>query len=131
MTLEHVQDPMELSKSVLRLLKSGGAFVTVTHDYKSLVNRLLGMRSPIIDIEHLQLFSRKSIQEMFVRAGYINVSTRSFVNNYSLKYWSRLSPFPKPLKNFSDQLLKISGLERIHLSVNVGNQFSVGFKNKL
>lgn len=128
MTLEHVQDPMELSKSVLRLLKPGGAFVTVTHDYKSLVNRLLGMRSPIIDIEHVQLFSRKSIQEMFVRAGYINVSTRSFANNYSLKYWLRLSPLPKSVKKFLDQLLNISGLKKIHLSVNVGNQFSVGFK---
>lgn len=128
MTLEHVQDPMKLTQSVLNLLKPGGAFVTVTHDYRSLVNRLLGMRSPIIDIEHVQLFSGKSIQEMLIRAGYQGVSSKTFKNNYSLKYWLRLSPFPNKLKAIFSQFLRQSNLEGIHLGVNVGNRFSFGYK---
>ena len=129
MTLEHVQDPMKLTQSVLKLLKPGGAFVAVTHDYRSLVNRLLGMRSPIIDIEHVQLFSGKSIQEMLMRAGYQGVGSKTFKNNYSLKYWLRLSPLPNKLKAIFNQFLIQSNLEGIHLGVNVGNRFSFGYKS--
>jgi len=129
MTLEHVQDPMELTQSVLKLLKPGGAFVSVTHDYRSFVNKALGMRSPIIDIEHMQLFSKKSIQEMFVRAGYKNVSASSFVNSYSIQYWLRLSPLPKAMKSSISKLLSLLGLNKQHLSVNVGNTFTVGYKS--
>jgi SAM-dependent methyltransferase len=128
MTLEHVQDPMELTQAVYRLLKKGGAFVSVTHDYRSFVNKALGMRSPIIDIEHMQLFSKKSAQEMFVRAGYQDVLAASFKNSYSLQYWLRLSPLPKGLKVFSEKVFSLLGLLKIHLSVNVGNTFTVGYK---
>lgn len=129
MTLEHVQDPMELTQSVLKLLKPGGAFVSVTHDYRSFVNKALGMRSPIIDIEHMQLFSKKSIQEMFVRAGYQDVSATSFVNSYSLQYWLRLSPLPKVMKVPIGKLFSLLGLNKQHLPVNVGNTFTVGYKS--
>jgi SAM-dependent methyltransferase len=128
MTLEHVRDPMQLAKSVHRILKPGGVFVTVTHDYRSLINRFLGMRSPIIDIEHLQLFSAKSIQELFTRAGYKNVCAKSFVNTYSLGYWLRLSPIPRALKNFSEHFLDRIGLIKIRIPINVGNQFCFGYK---
>ncbi len=56
MTMEHVQDPKATAMAARRLLRPGGAFVTVTHDYTSLVNHLLGRKSPIIDIEHMQIF---------------------------------------------------------------------------
>lgn len=128
MTLEHVQDPMALTQSVYRLLKKGGAFVSVTHDYRSFVNRVLGMRSPIIDIEHMQLFSKKSTEEMFVRAGYKNVVASSFMNSYSLQYWLRLSPLPKAVKVPIEKLLSLLGFNGLHLSVNVGNTFAVGYK---
>jgi SAM-dependent methyltransferase len=129
MTLEHVQDPMDLAQSVLKLLKPGGAFVSVTHDYRSFVNKALGMRSPIIDIEHMQLFSKKSIQEMFIRAGYKDISVSSFVNSYSIQYWLRLSPLPKLMKAAISKLFSFLGLNKQYLSVNVGNTFTVGYKN--
>jgi SAM-dependent methyltransferase len=65
MTLEHVRDPREIAESVHRLLKPGGVFATVTHDYRSTVNRILGRRSPIIDVEHMQLFSPDSLVELY------------------------------------------------------------------
>ena len=55
MTLEHVLDPFEVSKSAFNLLRKGGVFITVTHNYESKVNRILHTKSPIIDIEHMPL----------------------------------------------------------------------------
>lgn len=98
MTMEHVRDPMDTALAAWRLLRPGGAFVTVSHDYGSLVNRMLGKRSPIIDIEHMQLFSKVSICELYERCGFIEVSANPFSNRYSLGYWIRLAPLPKVVK---------------------------------
>ena len=130
MTMEHVRDPMGIAKSALRLLRPGGVFLTVTHDYRSPVNRLFGKRSPIVDIEHLQIFSKKGISELFIRAGFVDVSAESFVNRYSLRYWARLSPMPAGIKAFLGTLFSKSVFSRIRLGVNVGNTLACGFKPK-
>jgi len=128
MTMEHVRDPNIIANSAYRLLRPGGAFVTVTHDYRSLVNRLLGKRSPIIDIEHMQLFSKRSVRHLFVSAGYADVTVKAFVNTYSLRYWMRLAPIPRSIKSAATNLMAYIGLDSIKLGVNVGNLIATGFK---
>jgi len=130
MTMEHVRDPMGIAKSAMRLLKPRGIFLTVTHDYSSPVNRLLGKLSPIIDIEHLQIFSRKTISDLFIRAGFADVSAKSFPNGYSLRYWARLSPLPLGFKTFLGELFGKAVFSRIRIKINVGNTLTCGFKNQ-
>ena len=50
MTMEHIRNPMDMVLSTWRILKQGGVFVTVTHDYGSLFNCLLVKKFPIIPI---------------------------------------------------------------------------------
>ena len=128
MTMEHVRDPDIIARAAFRLLRPGGAFVTVTHDYRSLVNRLLGKRSPIIDIEHLQLFSERSVRYLFEHAGYANVTVNSLVNAYSLRYWMRMAPLPYGLKHGISNLMSAFGIGHIKLGINVGNHITAGFK---
>ena len=129
MTMEHVRDPNAIARAALRLLRPAGAFVTVTHDYRSLVNRLLGKRSPIIDIEHMQLFSKRSITSLLERTGYSGITTRAFVNTYSLRYWTRLMPLPRPVKQSVSRLTGAVGVDRVKLGFNVGNMIAAGFKD--
>jgi SAM-dependent methyltransferase len=128
MTMEHVADPAEVAAAAFRLLRPGGAFVTVTHDYRSAVNRVLGRRSPIIDVEHMQLFSDTSLRELFARSGYCDVELRAFVNRYRLDYWLRLTPLPEGAKGVLASLLSHTGLARVKLGVNVGNMLCAGYK---
>lgn len=128
MTLEHVRDPLEIAQSVLRLLRPGGAFVTVTHNYRSPVNRMLGRRSPIIDVEHMQLFSPRSIAELFRCAGYTDVQAKPFANRYALSYWTRLLPVSPSLKRAFIKAQASLGLDRRKLSFNVGNTIVAGFR---
>ncbi|MES2632802.1 MAG: class I SAM-dependent methyltransferase [Pseudomonadota bacterium] len=129
MTLEHVPDPRVVAAAALRLLRPGGAFIAVTHDYRSLVNRMLGKRSPIIDVEHMQLFSQRSVRRLFDEAGYQNVTVQAFVNRYRVGYWLRLVPIPRALKSAVARALAVTRLDRIRLGANVGNLFTAGFKN--
>ncbi len=128
MTMEHVRDPDALARDAFRLLRPDGAFVTVTHDYQAPVNRLLGRRSPIIDIEHLQLFSRKSLRHLFQAVGYRAFRVAPFRNRYSLRYWMRLTPLPGRLKELGDVAMRKTGVARIKLSANVGNLIAAGRK---
>ena len=128
MTLEHVRDPNIIASAAFRLLRPGGAFVTVTHDYRSLVNRLLGKRSPIIDIEHLQLFSRRSVWHLFESIGYTDIRVNAFVNTYSLRYWMCLAPLPRSIKTALAKLVSALGMANAKLGVNVGNLITTGFK---
>ena len=128
MTLEHVRDPGALVTSVRRLLKPGGVFVAVTHDYRGLLNLVLGRRSPIIDLEHMQLFSRASSRTLLSSHGYVRVDGVGYRNAYRPSYWLRLAPIPAPLKaRLLGWLLK-SRLDRRRLAVNVGNYMSWGFR---
>ena len=128
MTLEHVRDPNIVASAAFRLLRPGGAFVAVTHDYRSLVNRLLGKRSPIIDIEHLQLFSERSVRRLFESVGYTDVMVNAFINTYSLRYWMRLAPLPRGFKTAIAKLMATLGVENAKLGVNVGNLITTGYK---
>ncbi len=130
MTMEHVSGPSEIARSAFRLLRPGGVFVTVTHNYRSPVNRLLGKRSPIIDIEHLQLFSERSICELFVRSGYANIEVHDFSNRYSIRYWIRLLPIPSLAKRAILFVLSGLGASRLKLSFNVGNMIASGSKSE-
>jgi SAM-dependent methyltransferase len=128
MTLEHVQDPGALIASAYHLLKPGGVFVAVTHDRRAWLNRLLGRRSPIVDIEHMQLFSADSSRRLLQHNGYEAVEGASFQNSYRPSYWLRLVPMPDSLKGGLTRMLRDSWLDRRRLSVNVGNFMSWGFK---
>lgn len=129
MTMEHVRDPLLIARAAFRLLRPGGAFVTVTHDYRSPVNRLLGKRSPIVDIEHLQLFSKRSVRQLFENAGYAGVTVNAFANTYSLRYWMRLAPLPGGIKAAAYSLAAALGMDSVKLKINVGNLITIGFKH--
>lgn len=128
MTLEHVRDPHDIVAAAGRLLRPGGAIALVTHDYRSGVNRLLGKRSPIIDIEHMQLFSPKSIRQLLERNDFDSIDVHSFRNRYALRYWMRLLPLGVGLKQNLIKSLDAIGLADMKLSFNVGNMLSFGYR---
>ena len=119
MTMEHVLDPKIIASACFGLLRPGGALVTVTHDYRGRVNRLLGRRSPIIDIEHMQLFSERSIRYLFEATGFEKVAAGGFRNRYSFRYWWRLAPTPKVIKRGVARLTRATHTDRIKISLNV------------
>jgi SAM-dependent methyltransferase len=127
-TLEHVPDPGALVRSCARLLRPGGALALVTHDYAAPLNRLLGRRSPIIDIEHLQLFCRPSLERLLQDAGLTPQTISPLVNRYPLRYWLRLTPLPAWLKGGVARMLALAGIDRVRFGANVGNLLALGRK---
>lgn len=127
-TLEHVDQPAELCRKAFRLLQPGGAFYAVVHNHRALSARILGTRSPIFDIEHLQLFDRRSLLKLFQLSGFEFIEIRSFCNHYPLSYWLRLFPLPAVIKQRILDILRFFSLENRSLSICPGNLSVVGYK---
>ena len=126
-TLEHVSDPSQLSRDVLSLLNEGGRFFVVAHNFRGKVNQILQDKSPIYDIEHLQLFSPKSLKKMLENAGFRDVKVFSIINTYPLFYWVKL--FPKiPGKKHLISFLKKIKIGYLPIPLPIGNLGAIATK---
>lgn len=127
-TMEHIRDPRELCVDAYRLLRRDGAIFLICHDYGSWVTRLLGERSPIFDIEHLQLFSSSSLRFLLAACGFQDIRVGKIRNRYPLAYWMKLLPAPVHLKRTLLPLSKKLFVGRLPISIDIGNLYAVGFK---
>ena len=92
------------------------------------VNRLLGLRSPIIDVEHQQLFSAASVRRLLAGAGLVDVGRRAIRNRYPLRYWIRLAPLPRGVGDAADRLLAWRRIGDRGITLPVGNLLAWGRK---
>lgn len=127
-TLEHLEDPRELSDAAFTLLRPGGMLLTVTHNFRAPLARVLGQRSPIYDIEHLQLFSPRSLTRLYHQSGFSDIEVRSLRNAYPLSYWLKLMPLPKSIKKSLLAKAPKYKIGRAIIAANVGNIVAVGIK---
>lgn len=126
-TIEHVPDPLGLCRTVRRILKPGGALILVGHNRQSWTASLLGRKSPIFDIEHLQLFSFSSMQRLLREAGFSRCLVRPIVNQYPSHYWLKLFPSPPSLKVGLIAASKRLGIGYIPIAMPVGNMVGIGY----
>ena len=126
-TLEHLARPNQTITKMFDALVPGGFIAVVCHDRLSLVNRLLGRKSPIFDIEHLQMFSSKGLDSLIGNAGLEIVHSKQIVNRYPLGYWLRLIPLPGSLRKLIEQNRRSHFLS-LPISLMVGNRLVVAKK---
>jgi SAM-dependent methyltransferase len=126
-TIEQINDVDTLFAKSKDLLADGGSLVIVCHDRHSLVNRVLGPKSPIFDIEHLQIFNRISIRILMQRYQFSEIRVMPIANRYPISYWMLLAPFPGVVKRFLNKY-RDSRVLKWGLTVGVGNLLVIGRK---
>jgi len=117
--LDHLPFPAETLGEIRRWLRPGGLVLALNHDAGAFSNRLLGERSPIIDIEHTYLYDRRTGPEIFRRQGFEVVRGTAAWNTYSLSYLVRLLPIPG--KQAMLNTLESTIGDRVKLTVPLGN----------
>ncbi len=127
-TIEHVLDPLALCRDAARALAPSGAMLIVCHDRRALSARILKRRSPIFDIEHVQLFSHQSIGALLREAGFERVEVHPLRNRYPLRYWLQLAPLAGRLKAALHASLEAVRLDDRTVSLGAGNLFAVAYK---
>ena len=127
-TFEHVVDPLKTVQGAYQILKEGGALFGIFHNRNSFSAEVLGEKSPIYDIAHLQLFSFQSARYLLEKAGFAQVSVKIVLNTYPLQYWLRLLPMPLKLKLVLLEGMKKTRLGKIPMPMPAGNMAVVGYK---
>lgn len=127
-TVEHLYDPLTMCRDARHLLQPGGVLFLVCHNRRAWSARLLGLKSPIFDIEHLQLFSPGSARRLLEESGFTNIVVRPIVNRYPLHYLLKLFPLPLSIKRRCLAWAQNHPLGQWHISVALGNLAVFGVK---
>ena len=129
-TVEHVPDPSLLFSKVYKMLEPGGIFYLVAHNYRALSAKLLGTRSPIFDLEHLQIHSKFSLNKLFKQTGFEKIDVGIFKNSFPLSYWLRLLPIISAGKK--KRIIDLLKNKRFDFQIPLfaGNIFGIGCKPK-
>jgi SAM-dependent methyltransferase len=126
--LDHIPNPGELIRTCFDRLKPGGYVLCINHNIEAISARLLGERSPIIDIEHTYLYSPKTMTQLFGRYGFTTCQSGSVSNRYSLHYLLRLLPLPDGLRQWLLPVAKRLAADQLVLRLPLGNLYFIAQK---
>lgn len=118
---DHLAQPDELLDVCAEILKPGGLILFLNHNIDAVSARLLGERSPIIDLEHTYLYSAQTLTRLAALHGFEKLESCAVFNTYPLGYLMRLLPLPTPVKTGLLRFLSRTRLGRIPLPVPLGN----------
>lgn len=104
--VEHVTDPLKLLRRAGELLKPGGMCFIQTPNSGTLFSTLMRKYwPPFAPIEHIHLFSRKSITQALLRTGFHDIDTRPHMKRLTPAYvYSMLQSFGPEFRPFAAPL---------------------------
>lgn len=119
--LDHLAAPGAVLDQCFTMLRPGGLVLCLNHNVDAVSARLLGEKSPIVDVEHTYLYSPRTLRVLFERHGFEVERIAAAWNRYSVGYLMRLFPLPHLLKKRLLGLLARGRLGRMRLSLPLGN----------
>jgi SAM-dependent methyltransferase len=122
-TIEHLNNPRNFVETIKKFIKPGGYLAISCHNRLSTVNKILGEKSPIFDVEHLQVFTDSGIELFLKSLGFEIIYSKKYKNTYPLSYWLKIAPLGEKVKDLVERNKKIFSLP---ISINVGNHMIIG-----
>lgn len=120
----HIYDPANFLNICYDLLTPGGFILALDHDVESLSAKIFREKSPIIDIQHIYLYSKETICKLFFKYGFNIIRAYSTPSVFSLKYLISLIPLlPKKIKLriFNSKNKIINLLLGLRIKTHLGN----------
>jgi SAM-dependent methyltransferase len=125
---DHLPDPGAVLDACREALRPGGLVLAINHNIGAVSARLLGERSPIVDVEHTYLYSHTTMARLFAARGFMVKSQGAVWNTYRLRYLARLLPLPRGIKGPLLRWLGAHWPGRVRLRVPLGNLFLIAQK---
>jgi SAM-dependent methyltransferase len=124
-TLDHMTDPLKFLKDCRQVIAPQGLVYIVVHNVKALQAKVLGEKSPIIDIEHIYLFNEETLSRALERAGFRVLTAGPLKNSYPLDYWLRMLPLPEKPKHWARSAVRTAGLSSFSPVISAGNLLAI------
>jgi hypothetical protein len=117
--LDHLLDPLAMLTQIRAKLRPGGTLLIVTHNEKSLLRRLMGVRWPPFCLQHPELYNPATITALLGRAGYAGMQVTRSRNYFPLPFLVRQAAWTIGLK------LDRVPLPEISLGLRLGNMLTL------
>jgi SAM-dependent methyltransferase len=128
--LDHLPNPASTLNQIRDVLADNGSVLIAVHNVDSWSSKLLKSKSPIFDVEHTFLYSKKSLTRLLIKCGYADIQVKGYWNLYSVKYLLQLSPIPLSIKKYLNNNKVASKLTgKILLWVPLGNMTATARKS--
>ena len=123
--MDHLANPVAVLTEVRALLRPGGLLLTIQHDAEAFSARVLGERSPIIDIEHTYLYTPETLSRLCGKTGFRPLATGAAWNRYSLDYFAHLLPLGASLRRGMARALSAVKIGKLAIWAPLGNFFLI------
>ncbi len=127
-TFDHISEPNMLLEECVKLLRSGGIILCLNHNVEAVSSRILGEKSPIIDIEHTYLYSLKTIKRLFEKQGLHVLEAKPVWNIVRLYSLLRLFPMPRSIKQKLLDFVSRTPLSKLSFTLPLGNLYVIAQK---
>jgi len=117
--LDHLLDPLAMLTQIRAKLRPGGTLLIVTHNEKSLLRRLMGVRWPPFCLQHPELYNPATITALLGRAGYAGAQVTRSRNYFPLPFLARQAAWAVGLK------LDRVPLPDVSLGLRLGNMLTL------
>lgn len=120
-TFDHIAEPNIFLQNCLKILKDDGFILAINHNAKSFSAKIMGEKSPIIDIGHAYLYDLTTMKKIFEKNNFFVHNVFSIKNVVSIERLIQLLPIDSTK---TDKILKLGKLLRINkflLKLPLGN----------
>ena len=131
MVIEHFVDVNGLLNGIHKLLKPGGVVILITHDERHILSKLLKNKHPIINDEHVAVFSIKTLEKILLKHNFDIIENNSLKNTYSINYWLKMAPMPRIIKSLTTKLFRLLKIIDVNVGIKAGNIYCLAQKPNL
>ena len=127
---DHVFDPNDFLEKIYSYLKPGGFFLQVHHNVNSLLPKFLGSKASTFDVEHLHLWSPKTMRLILGNHGFETVALKNISTGYQLSHALKKLPLFPWLKKVLLSLTRWICLENTTIRFPIENMVVLSTKKR-
>lgn len=120
-TFDHIADPNCFLQNCFNVLKDDGFILAINHNANSFSAKILGEKSPIIDIGHAYLYDLATMRKIFEQNNFFVHSVFPIKNVVSIERLIQLLPLSPTITDKIQKLARFLKINKFSLNLPLGN----------
>ena len=120
-TFDHITNPNSFLKNCFDVLQDNGFILAINHNANSFSAKILGEKSPIIDIGHAYLYNLNTMKQIFEKNNFLVHSVFPIKNIVSVERLIQLLPLSPSTSDKIQQFARSLKINKFSLKLPLGN----------
>ncbi len=120
-TFDHIAEPNIFLQNCFKILKDDGFILAINHNAKSFSARIMGEKSPIIDIGHAYLYDLTTMKKVFEQNNFVVHNVFPIKNTVSIERLIQLLPIRSTTSEKIQKLGRLLKINKCSLKLPLGN----------